>query len=74
MVDHDFDTLALGIFGNQTKSIVDGKYTIYDENNNIYKQFNLYEIQDQFTSEPLYEVREEVNNVDFSKNFNDITN
>ena len=73
MVDHDFDTLALGIFGNQSKSIVDGKYTIYDENNNIYKQFNLYEIQDQFTSEPLYEVREEVTNVDFSKNFNNIT-
>lgn len=74
MVEHDFDTLAYGIFGNQTKSIVDGKYTIYDGNNNIYKQFNLFEIQDEFTGEPLYEVREEVDNVDFTKNFDDITN
>jgi hypothetical protein len=74
MVEHDFDTLALGIFGNQIKSIVDGKYTIYDKENNIYKQYNLYEIQDEFTSEPLHEVREETDEIDFNKNFNDITN
>jgi hypothetical protein len=74
MVDHDFDTLAHGIFGNQIKSIVDGKYTIYDNENNIYKQYNLFEIQDQFTGEPLHEVKEETVEIDFSKNFNDITN
>jgi hypothetical protein len=74
MVEHDFDTLAYGIFGNQIKSIADGKYTIYDGDNNIYKQYNLFEIQDEFTGEPLHEVREETNNVDFSKNFDDITN
>lgn len=73
MVEHDFDTLAYGIFGNQIKSIVDGKYTIYDKENNIYKQYNLYEIQDEFTSEPLHEVREETTEIDFGKNFNDIT-
>ena len=74
MVEHDFETLAYGIFGNQTKSIVDGKYTIYDEQNRIYKQYNLYEIQDQFSGEPLFEVRQEVNNIDFTKDFNTITN
>ena len=74
MVEHDIETLAYGIFGNQTKSIVDGKYTIYDEQNRIYKQYNLYEIQDQFTGEPLYEVRQEVDNIDFTKDFNTITN
>jgi len=74
MVEYDIETLAYGIFGNQTKSIVDGKYTIYDFGNNIYKQYNLYEIQDQFTGEPLYEVRQLVNNIDFTKDFNTITN
>jgi len=74
MVEHDFDTLAYGIFGNQIKSIADGKYTIYDNSNNIYKQYNLYEIQDEFTGEPLHEIREETNEVDFDKNFDDITN
>jgi len=74
MVEYDTETLAYGIFGNQTKSIQDGKYTIYDFQNNIYKQYNLYEIQDQFTNEPLYEVREEVATIDFTKDFNTITN
>ena len=73
MVEHDFDTLSYGLFGNQIKSIVDGKYTIYDNENNIYKQYNLYEIQDQFTGEPLHEVREELSDIDFTKNFNTIT-
>lgn len=74
MVEYDIETLAYGIFGNQIKSIVDGKYTIYDFQNNIYKQYNLYEIQDQFTGEPLHEVRQLVNNIDFTKDFNTITN
>jgi len=74
MVEHDFETLSYGIFGNQVKSIVDGKYTIYDNENNIYKQYNLYEIQDEFSNEPLHEVREETDEIDFNKNFNNITN
>lgn len=74
MVEYDIETLAYGFFGNQIKSIVDGKYTMYDFQNRIYKQYNLYEIQDEFTSEPLHEVREIVDNVDFTKDFNTITN
>lgn len=37
MVQHDIETLAYGIFGNQTKSLEDGIYTIYNFNNDIYK-------------------------------------
>lgn len=73
MVEHDIETLAYGLFGNQTKSLEDGIYTIYNFNNDIYKQYNLYEIKDQFTGEPLFEVREERNNIDFSKTFDNIT-
>jgi hypothetical protein len=73
MSEHDVDTLAIGLFGNQTKSIQDGKYTLYDFSNEIYKQYNLYEIQDQFTGEPLYEVREEIDDIDESKDFDSIT-
>lgn len=74
MTEYDLDTLSYGIYGNQIKSINDGIYTIYDNNNDIYKQYNLYEIQDNFGN-PLYEVREQrVNNVDLSKNFNTLTN
>lgn len=71
--EHDFSTLAIALYGNQTKSMEDGIYTLYDNANNIYKQYNLYEIRDQF-NELLYEVRQDRgNNIDFSKNFTNIT-
>ena len=73
IAEHDISTLAIALYGNQTKSIDDGIYTIYDTQNNIYKQYNLYEIRDQFNS-LLYEVRQDRgNNIDYSKNFTNIT-
>lgn len=72
MVEHDIETLSYGIYGNQTKSIQDGVYTIYNSQNEIYKQFNLYEIQDDFGN-PLYEVRQQLQNVDLTKEFNTLT-
>jgi hypothetical protein len=73
MVEYDISSLAIALYGNQTKSIDDGIYTIYDANNNIYRQYNLYEIRDQFNA-LLYEVRESRgNNIDFSKNFTNIS-
>jgi hypothetical protein len=72
IVEHDISTLAIALYGNQTKSIEDGIYTIYDTSNNIYRQYNLYEIRDQF-NELLYEVRQDRgDNIDNSKNFDNI--
>ena len=73
MVQHDVETLAYAIFGNQSKSLEDGIYTIYNFNNDIYKQYNLYEIKDQFTGKPLFEVREERVSIDFTKTFKSVT-
>jgi hypothetical protein len=73
IAEHDFSTLAIALFGNQTKSMDDGIYTLYDTSNNIYRQYNLYEIRDQFNN-LLYEVRQDRgNNIDYSKNFTNIT-
>ena len=73
IVDQDISTLAIALYGNQTKSLEDGIYTIYDSDNNIYKQYNLYEIKYQFNT-LLYEVRQDRGeNIDFSKAFNNIT-
>lgn len=73
MVEYDISSLAIALYGNQTKSIDDGIYTIYDSQNNIYRQYNLYEIRDQFNA-LLYEVRQNRgDNIDFSKNFTTIT-
>ena len=72
MVEYDISSLAIALYGNQTKSIEDGVYTIYDSDNNIYKQYNLIEIRDQFNA-LLYEVRQDRGaNIDFTKNFTTI--
>jgi hypothetical protein len=72
MVEHDASTLAHALYGNQSKAVSQGIYTIYDNNNNIYKQYNLYEVKDEF-NETLYEVREERTDIDETLNFDTIT-
>jgi hypothetical protein len=72
MVEHDASTLAHALYGNQSKAVSQGIYTIYDNNNNIYRQYNLYEVKDEF-NETLYEVREERASVDETLNFDTIT-
>jgi len=67
------ETLNIAFYGNQTKSMEDGIYTIYDPQNNIYQQFNLYEIKDEFDN-LLFEVKQNRGeNIDFSKSFQLIT-
>jgi peptidoglycan hydrolase-like protein with peptidoglycan-binding domain len=73
MVEHDDETLAYALYGNQTKSLEDGIYSIYNFENAIYRQYNLYEVKDQFTGSPLYEVRQERDAIDFTKDFDSIT-
>ena len=74
MVEYDEETLAYALFSNQTKSLEDGIYTIYNFGNEIYKQYNLYEVKDQFSGKPLFEVREQKFTIDTTKDFDDITN
>jgi hypothetical protein len=76
MVEHDASTLAYALYGDQSKAISSGIYTIYsqdpDGTRHIYKQFNLYEIKDQY-NETLYEIREKKTDIDESLNFDTIT-
>jgi hypothetical protein len=73
MVEYDTETIAYALYGNQSKSLEDGIYTVYNFSNQIYKQYNLYEIKDKFTGTPLFEVKEIRTDVDFTKNFTNIT-
>jgi len=73
MVEHDASTLANALYGNQTKAVTPGIYTIYDKDKNIYRQYNLFEIKDDF-NETLYEVRENRTDIDETLNFDTITN
>lgn len=71
MVNYDVEALAIALYGNQTKSIDDGIYTLYDENNNIYAQYDLYEIKDSLNNK-LYEVRRKRSTIDTTKSFTNI--
>ena len=73
MVEYDSTTLAYALYGNQTKAVTPGIYTIYDKDNNIYKQYNLFEIKDDF-NDTIYEVREKRTDIDETLNFDTITN
>jgi len=71
MVEHDIETLALGLFGEQAKNVDNGIYTIYDEEGNIFKQYDLFEIKDTLGN-PTHEVRRLRENVDFTENRGDV--
>ena len=73
MVEHDIETLAYALYGPQSKSVEDGIYTIYNFDKEIYKQYNLFEIKDQFNGQPLFEIREPKTNIDFTKDFDEIS-
>lgn len=73
LTEHDIETLAIGVFGDQSKSKVDGILTYYDEDGNIYKQFDVFETEN---AEGVidYEVKIERDNIDTSKDLGDILN
>lgn len=72
LVENTIDTLAIGIFGNQVKDINSGLRTIYDFDENIYKQFNEFEILNPGFSDPQFEVRQKRDTIDTSQNFQNI--
>jgi hypothetical protein len=72
MVEHDAETLSYALYGNQTKSLDDGIYSVYNNNNEIFYQGELFDIQDQVSGKPLFEVRSRKSTIDFTKQFNTI--
>lgn len=73
MVQNTINTLANILAGDQVKDVQKGILTYYDENKVITNQFNLYEIKDDVTDVPLYEVKEVRTTIDTSQNFDVVT-
>jgi len=72
MAEYDLNSIAIALYGNQSKAIDTGLYTIYDSESRIYKQYNLFEIRSDF-NDLLYEIRQDRgNNIDFSVSFDNI--
>jgi hypothetical protein len=71
MVNYDLESLAIALFADQTKSMDDGIYTLYDFEGNIYAQYDLYEIRDDVNNK-LFEVRKKRTSIDTTKTLNNI--
>jgi len=73
LVQNTINTLANILAGNQVKDVQRGILSYYDANNIITNQFNLFEIKDDVTDVPLYEVKQIRTNIDETQNFNAVT-
>ena len=73
MVQNTIDTLTSYVAGEQIKDVDSGILTYYDENREITRQFNIYEIKDDVDNVPLYEVKEKRTNIDETQDFDDVT-
>lgn len=72
MVENTIDTLMDIVAGEQVKDVRNGIQTFYDRNRVIIKQHNLFEIKDDVTDVPLFEVRENRIVIDESQNFDNV--
>lgn len=68
MVDQNIKTLSYGIFGNSTRDLSTGVFSVFDENNNLYKQYNLLTIKSQFSNANI-DIKEERTNINLNQNF-----
>jgi hypothetical protein len=72
MAEYDLNSVAIALYGNQSKAMETGVYTIYDSESRIYKQYNLFEVRDDFGN-LLYEVRQDrLNNIAFNYSLDNI--
>jgi hypothetical protein len=73
MVDQNIKTLSYGMYGNSTRDLETGIYTIFDETGKIYKQYTLGQ-KKKLTSNGIVDFRQIRNNVNLNLTFNDIIN
>lgn len=71
MVEHDAETLSYMIGGTQVRNLDNGIFTTYNDNNEIFKQYDTYTIKTQL-GKPLYDVKESRQTIDISQNYNNI--
>jgi hypothetical protein len=72
MVENTIDTLMDVVAGEQVKDVRNGIQSFYDKNRVITKQFDLFEIKDDVTDVPLFEVRQKRTTIDESQNFDNV--
>lgn len=72
MVNNDIESLYLSINGNQIRDLDRGLLTTFNQNNEIVSQTEHYLIKESATGTPIYEVKQNKSEIDFSVDYNEI--
>lgn len=68
MTDQTIKTLSYALYGNATRDLETGLYSIFDEQGNLYRQYNLYKRKKLFTSGEI-DIKEERSNINLGQTF-----
>lgn len=71
MVEHDAETISYMLEGDQVRNLDTGTFTVYNDNHEIYKQYETYSVKTQL-GKPLYDVKINKTNIDTTQNYNNI--
>ena len=72
LTTHDADTISYMLENSQLRDLDNGVVTTYNDNNEIYHQAEHFTLKDQYTGNPVYEVKQNKNNrIDFSQTISD---
>ena len=72
LTTHDADTISYMLENNQLRDLDNGLVTTFNQNNEIYHQAEHFTLKDQYTGNPVYEVKQNKNNnIDFSQTISD---
>lgn len=72
---NDFDTLTTVLTGNQIRSLDNGLLTTYNENGEIFNQYEMYTVKDSYTRNDIYDVKKKKEgNIDHSVDYVNIIN
>ncbi len=72
LVDQTVKTLSYGIFGNSTRDMETGLFSIFDEDGNLYKQYNLLTRKKTFSNGNI-DYKQQRTIINYNQNFNDLS-
>jgi hypothetical protein len=73
VVENDIDTLSYGIYGENVRNLDNGRFSIYNTDSEIFKQFEFSTIKDNYTKNSVAETKfDRSDNIDNSLDINDL--
>ena len=72
MTDMTIKTLGYGIFGNSTRDLETSVLTYFDDQNRIYRQYNLYTTKKKFSNGNI-DIREQRSIINLNQDFNSVS-